>query len=150
MEIPSITKILETPLAKLHASAAAKMGVWFGCELPDDFGNVAAEYRFANQGVALLDKNYRTYLSFTGPDRVRYLNAILTNNIKDLPAGQGNVSLLLNPQGHILAEIETYALAEQLFCVFPRMAPSGQFPAGSSSARREELPEQNALWSAKS
>jgi folate-binding protein YgfZ len=27
------------------------------------------------------------------------------------------VSLLLNPQGHILAEIETYALADKLFCI---------------------------------
>jgi aminomethyltransferase len=27
------------------------------------------------------------------------------------------VSLLLNPQGHILAEIETYALADRLFCI---------------------------------
>jgi aminomethyltransferase len=67
--------------------------------------------------VALIDKNYRAYLSFTGPDRVRYLNAILTNNIKGLATGQGNVSLLLNPQGHILAEIETYAFADKLFCV---------------------------------
>jgi folate-binding protein YgfZ len=117
METPSITKMQETPLARLHESAGAKMGVWFGCALPDDFGDAATEYRFANQSVALLDKNYRAYLSFTGPDRVRYLNAILTNNIKDLPAGQGNVSLLLNPQGHILAEMETYAFADRLFCV---------------------------------
>ena len=117
METPSINKVLETPLARLHASAGAKMGVWFSCALPEDFGDVAAEYRFANQTVALLDKNYRAHISFTGPDRVRYLNAILTNNIKDLPTGQGNVSLLLNPQGHILAEIETYAFAERLFCV---------------------------------
>src|SRR2546426_12621468 len=117
MEIPSLTKMTETPLAKLHASAGARMGVWFGCALPDDFGDAAAEYHFANQSVALVDKNYRAYLSLTGPDRVRYLNAILTNNVKDLLAGQGNVSLLLNPQGHIMAEIETYALADKLFCM---------------------------------
>src|SRR5690348_17407335 len=123
METPATTKTMATPpthdaaLAKLQAEAGANMGVWFGCALPNDFGDAAAEYGFANQSVALVDKNYRTYLSFTGPDRVRYLNAILTNNIKDLPAGQGNVSLLLNPQGHILAEIETYAFAERLFCV---------------------------------
>jgi aminomethyltransferase len=67
--------------------------------------------------VALIDKNYRCHLSFTGPDRVRYLNAILTNNIKDLHSFQGNVSLLLNPQGRILAEMETYALPESLLCV---------------------------------
>jgi glycine cleavage system aminomethyltransferase T len=108
---------LETPLAATHRRAGAKTGVWFGCALPDDFGNEAAEYGFARESVALIDKNYRACLSLTGPDRVRYLNAILTNNIKDLSVGQGNVSLLLNPQGHILAEMETYAFADKLFCV---------------------------------
>jgi folate-binding protein YgfZ len=108
---------LDSPLAGMHARAGAKMGVWFGCALPDTFGDAAAEFRHARNSVALIDKNYRAYLSFAGPDRVRYLNAVFTNNVKDLPAGQGNVSLLLSPQGHILAEIETYAFADKLFCV---------------------------------
>jgi folate-binding protein YgfZ len=117
VETPSTIGTLETPLAATHRSAGAKMGVWFGCSLPDEYGDLDAEFRYARESVALIDKNYRSYLSFTGPDRVRYLNAILTNNIKDLAAGQGDVSLLLNPQGHILAEIETYALPDSLFCV---------------------------------
>ncbi len=108
---------LNTPLAAVHLAAGAKMGVWFGCALPEDFGDPAAEYRHAGNTVALIDKNYRAHLSFTGPDRVRYLNAILTNNIKDLREGHGNISLLLNPQGHILAEIETYAFPDRLLCV---------------------------------
>ncbi len=108
---------IETPLAALHKEAGATMGTWFGCELPDHWTEPRTEQEFARKSVALVDKNCRAYLSFSGPDRVRYLNAILTNNIKDLSPGQGNVSLLLNPQGHILAEIETYALPESLFCV---------------------------------
>jgi folate-binding protein YgfZ len=109
--------IIDTPLAAMHARAGAKIGGWFGCALPDDFGDAAAESRSARESVAPIDKNYRAYISFTGPDRVRYLNAILTNNVKDLSIGSGNVSLLLNPQGHILAEIETYAFVDRLFCV---------------------------------
>src|SRR3989449_991363 len=117
VETASTGTALDTPLFATHARAGAKMGVWFGCALPDTFGDAAAEFRQARESVALIDKNYRAYLSFTGPDRVRYLNAVLTNDIKGLSAGQGNVSLLLNPQGHILAEIETYAFADRLFCV---------------------------------
>src|SRR6266436_1030711 len=117
VETASTGTALDTPLAATHARAGAKMGAWFGCALPDTFGDAAAEFRQARESVALIDKNYRAYLSFTGPDRVRYLNAVLTNDIKGLSAGQGNVSLVLNPQGHILAEIETYAFAEKLFCV---------------------------------
>jgi folate-binding protein YgfZ len=108
---------METPLAPLHRAANAKMGVWFGCALPDDFGDWRAEYAFARESVALIDKNYRAYISFMGPDRVRYLNAILTNDIKGLAENSGAISLLLNPQGRILAELETYALREKLFCV---------------------------------
>src|SRR5215471_17700782 len=96
---------LQTPLIDAHRAAGANTGEWLGCALPSDFGDWQKEYRFARESVALLDKNYRAYLSFTGPDRVRYLNAILTNNIKDLKTGNGIVSLFLNPQGRILAEI---------------------------------------------
>jgi folate-binding protein YgfZ len=125
MEMASPGTVLNGPLAATHLAAGAKMGVWFGCALPDYFGDAAAEYRCARDSVALVDKNYRAYLSFTGPDRVRYLNAILTNNIKDLGEGQGIVSLLLNPQGHILAEIETHAFADRLLCVSYAMIREG-------------------------
>src|SRR2546430_17725191 len=82
MEMTQSVKAIDTPLAAIHQSAGARLGVWFGCALPDDFGDWQREYWFAHKSVALLDKTYRAYISFTGPDRVRYLNAILTNNIK--------------------------------------------------------------------
>jgi len=105
------------------------MGVWFGCALPNHFGHWRAEYRMARETVALLDKSYRLYLDFTGPDRVRYLNAILTNDIKGLQANHGTVSLFLNPQGHIQAEIETYAENGKLFCVSFAMIRERLIPA---------------------
>src|SRR5271168_3022934 len=117
MESTETAKLIATPLAEAHRAAGARMGAWFGCELPDDFGDPREEQRFANQTVALIDKTYRAYLTFTGPDRVRYLNAVLTNDIKTLGIGKSNASLLLNPQGRILAEIETQALPDKLFCV---------------------------------
>jgi folate-binding protein YgfZ len=108
---------IPTPLAELHRQNGAKMGSWFGCELPDDFGDWRREYQFARENVGLIDKTYRAYLDFTGPDRVRYLNAILTNDIKGLADHRGAVSLFLNPQGHIQGEIETYAFADRILCI---------------------------------
>jgi len=108
---------IATTLEALHAESGAQLGSWFGCSMPDHFGDWLGEYRQLHESVALLDKNYRAYLDFAGPDRVRYLNAILTNNIKDLREDHGTISLFLNPQGRILAEIETQAHPEKLFCV---------------------------------
>jgi folate-binding protein YgfZ len=117
MEAAGTVTTIDTPLAELQRKLGAKLGVWFGCALPDDFGDWQREYFFAKRSVALIDKSYRAYISFTGPDRVRYVNAILTNNVKDLQALQGNLSLLLSPQGRILAELETHARTDKLFCV---------------------------------
>ena len=105
---------IATPLESEHVKTGAKLGVWFGCSLPSRFTDPAEEYRYGRESVALVDKNYRAYIEFTGPDRARYLNAVLTNNIQDLASGQGCISLLLNAQGHILAEVETYALADRI------------------------------------
>jgi folate-binding protein YgfZ len=115
--LDAATTTIATPLAELHRKNGAQIGTWFGCALPDDFGDWRNEYAFARESLALIDKNYRAYLDFTGPDRVRYLNAILTNNLKSLTDHHGAVSLFLNPQGHIQAEIETYAFPDRIFCV---------------------------------
>jgi folate-binding protein YgfZ len=125
----SMDKAISTALSEMHRKNGAQMGVWFGCELPDSFGNWEEEYRLLRETVGLVDKNYRAYLEFTGPDRVRYLNAILTNDIKGLKENHGTVSLFLNPQGHIQAEIETYAFSDTLFCVSYAMIRERLAPA---------------------
>jgi len=117
MNLQPIQTPIRTPLAAEHEAAGVKLGSWFGCALPDVFTETSAEYRSARESVALFDKNYRAFFRFTGADRTRFLNATLTNNLRDLAVGHGNVSLLLNPQGHILAEIEAYAAAEDILGV---------------------------------
>ena len=97
--------------------AKANTGTWFGCALPNDFGDWRKEYGYLRESVGVLDKNYRAYLDFTGPDRLRYLNAILSNNLKDLAPSHGLVSLFLSAQGQIQAEIETYVYAERIFAI---------------------------------
>src|ERR1700729_96166 len=104
---------IETPLRAIHESAGGIIAEYFGCELPARFTDSREEYSFARNYVAVADKNYRAFFNFTGPDRARYLNAILTNNIRDVQPGQGISSLLLNPQGHIMAELEIYGLANK-------------------------------------
>jgi len=109
--------MIDTPLRAGHEAAGAQLGEYFGCVLPARFTEPREEYRFARETAAVADKNYRAFFNFTGADRARYLNAVLTNNIRDLQPGQGNTSLLLTPQGHILAELDVYALADRLLAI---------------------------------
>jgi folate-binding protein YgfZ len=108
---------LETPLLDLHRSAGAEIGEYFGTLLPSHFGDFTAEYAAARCAVAVVDTNFRAFFSLSGPDAHRYVNAVLTSNVRDLKPGEGAVGLLLTPQGHILAEVETLALADSILAI---------------------------------
>ena len=110
----------ESPLRAENEKLAARLAGFLGCRLPISYGqntDVASEVRMARESVAVVDTNFRGFLSLSGADRARYLNAVTTADIKNISEGQGNVGLLLNPQGHILAEIETYSLPDALLLV---------------------------------
>ena len=105
---------LETPLLETHRAAAAEFAEYFGVRLPAQFGDPLAEYAAARNRVALIDTNFRAVFALSGPDRVRYLNAVTSGNIRDLDPGQSALGLLLNAQGHMLAELITLALEDRL------------------------------------
>lgn len=107
-------QIMDTPLLDEHKIAGATLASYHGCTLPETFTTFLDEYRAAREAVAIFDTNWHTIVELTGPDRVRYLNAIVSNDVKSLGEGRGTLALLLNPQGHILAELEIYALQEKL------------------------------------
>jgi folate-binding protein YgfZ len=113
--------VIETPLRKREEALGASFATWFGCVLPQQFSTLENEYRFARETAALVDKNYRAFLYLTGPDRERYLNAILTNDVREAALGHGVPTLLLNPQGHILAELEIYSLGDRHLVVSHQM-----------------------------
>jgi folate-binding protein YgfZ len=109
-----LNKTMETPLLEQHQSAGAKLATYHGCVLPEIFSNFDDEYRAAREFVAIFDTNWHAIIELSGPDRSRYLNAIVSNDVKTLGEGHGILALLLDPKGHILAELEIYALKNRL------------------------------------
>ena len=65
-------------------------------------------------GSGVYDLGFRARISLTGGDRVRWLNGMVTNNIRDLAVGQGVYAFLLNPQGHILGDLFAYNRGESV------------------------------------
>jgi folate-binding protein YgfZ len=56
----------------------------------------------------------RTLLSLTGRDQTRWLNGMVSNNIRDLAAGNGVYAFVLTPQGHIQADVYAFNRGESL------------------------------------
>ena len=85
-----------------------------GAETAARFGNPQEEFSTLRGGCGVYDFGFRGWLSITGGDRVRWLNGMVTNNIRDLAVGRGVYAFLLNPQGRILGDMNVYNLGERL------------------------------------
>lgn len=97
-----------TPLYDTLIASGARMGEYGGVETALFFSDVAAEFSELTSGCAIFDLGWRAKLAIAGADRVRWLNGMVTNNVKDLPLNRGNYSFVLNPQGRILGDLYTY------------------------------------------
>jgi folate-binding protein YgfZ len=79
-----------------------------------DFGDVRAEFQALLSGCGLYDLSWRARIAVTGSDRVRWLNGMATNNVRDLVPGHGVYAFLLNAQGRIQADLYVFQRGESL------------------------------------
>ncbi len=86
----------------------ARFGSYIGAGTPLTFTGAADELRALLSSFGVFDLGWRTKITVTGKDRVRWLNGMITNNIRDLAVNRGNYSFALNHQGRIIADLYTY------------------------------------------
>ncbi len=79
------------------------------------YGDVAAEYRALAAGPALVDRTCRGLLEVHGADRVSWLHNLTTNDVEDLPAGDGQYAFALNVQGRILFDLNILVQQESIW-----------------------------------
>jgi aminomethyltransferase len=102
------------------AACGARLGSYRGAETPTTFGDPPAEFRALLEGCALFDMSWQSKLVLSGEDRVRWLNGMVTNNIRDLAPGHGVYSFLLNAQGRIQGNLVTYNRGDYLLVTTDR------------------------------
>src|SRR5579872_3559544 len=93
---------------------AARLAEYRGATTAACFADAQAEFSALRERCGVYDLGFRAKISLTGGDRVRWLNGMVTNNIRDLAAGQGVYAFLLNPQGHILGDLFAYNRGESI------------------------------------
>lgn len=104
----------KTALYDTLVSAGARMGEYGSVETAASFKSIESEFRELRSGCAVYDLGWRAKVAITGEDRLRWLNGMVTNNVKDLPLNSGNYSFVLNPQGRILGDLYTYNFDDYL------------------------------------
>src|SRR5262249_10355803 len=93
---------IDMNLAATHEAGTA---IGQGSNLQQEF-----EALISGCGIRVLEE---AHMSLAGRDRVRWLNGMITNNVRDLQPGHGVYAFVLNPQGHIQADLYAYQQGER-------------------------------------
>ncbi len=102
-------------LDEQHRALHAELMPVAGWELPRHYGDPLAEHHAVRQTAGVADLSARSLWRVTGPDRAKYLQGILTNDILALTPGSGCYAALLDVKGHLQADLRLYALDDALF-----------------------------------
>src|SRR5688572_1933622 len=109
-----------TPLTlhEFHAALGAQFTEVNGMEGVEHYGDWLAEHTALRNSVAVLDLSFRSRLVLTGADRVRLLNGQVTNNVKDLPVGEGCYAALVTNKGRMQSDLNIYILPDEILLDF--------------------------------
>ena len=85
-----------------------------GAATASDFGDTRAEFQSLLSACGLYDLSWRAKIAVTGGDRVRWLNGMVSNNVRDLAPGHGVYAYMLNAQGRIQADLYAFQRGDSL------------------------------------
>jgi folate-binding protein YgfZ len=85
-----------------------------GVTTTPDFGDPRAEFQALLSGCGVYDLSGRAKIAVTGGDRVRWMNGMVSNNVRDLAAGHGVYAFMLNAQGRIQTDLYVFQRGDSL------------------------------------
>jgi folate-binding protein YgfZ len=102
--------------ADLHSRASENEAAEVRAGLKDAADDLRAdpEFRILVDGCGLYPLDARAKVRVTGEDRTRWLNGMVTNNVRDLAPDHGLYAFLLNAQGRIQGDLYAFNRGDRI------------------------------------
>jgi aminomethyltransferase len=127
-----------TPLFAEHQKLGARLVEFGGWEMPVQYSSITAEHLAVRNAAGLFDISHMGEVSLRGAGAFEFLNHTLTNDLRKLPAGQGQYTLLCNAQGGVIDDLYVYRVGAAEFLLV--------INAGRIEADLAWLEKQLAAW----
>jgi folate-binding protein YgfZ len=95
-------------LTDLHTGASESGVSTLRPDAADNVSRTSAEFRTLVTECGVYSLDNRSKILLTGDDRTRWLNGMVTNNVRDLAPAHGLYAFLLNPQGKIQGDFYAF------------------------------------------
>lgn len=108
----------QTPLADLHNRHGAVWTERDGWLLAKHYGSPEKEYHVAREEAGLMDLSHRAMLQFSGPDRLSFLQGMLSNDLLALRMFEGQQTAILTQQGKVVADARVLCAMNSIYLDF--------------------------------
>ncbi len=105
------TALRRTSLYERHAAAGAKLVPFAGWEMPVQYQGVRDEHVAVRREVGVFDVSHMGQVQSRGPEAEPFLQHVLSNDVRRIPEGGAQYSVLCREDGGILDDLFTYRLA---------------------------------------
>ncbi len=109
------TVLRHTPLLERHRAAGAKLVPFAGWEMPIQYAGIRQEHLAVRRHAGVFDVSHMGQIETRGPQALELLQRMSTNDVRRIPEGGAQYSLLCREDGGVLDDLFTYRLAEQHF-----------------------------------
>jgi aminomethyltransferase len=106
------TSLRHSPLHDRHLAAGGKLVPFAGWEMPVQYAGIRQEHLAVRQGVGVFDVSHMGEVETRGPQALEFLQRMLSNDIRRIPEGGAQYSMMCREDGGILDDLFTYRLAE--------------------------------------
>jgi folate-binding protein YgfZ len=106
--------MIQLTLQKQHSALGAILVETAGWEIPDHYGDPVHEYQAVRDSVGLIDLSDRGKIVLSGPDRVKFLQGMVTQDVPKIPVGGGVYAASVTVKGKMITDMRVFAASEAL------------------------------------
>lgn len=98
-----------TPFTDIHIALGAKMSEFAGYNMPIEYGSgIIDEHMTVVNGVGVFDVSHMGEFWVKGPNALRFLQRVCSNNIEAIPVGKAQYNCFPNGKGGIVDDLIVY------------------------------------------
>lgn len=108
-----MSELKRTPLRDFHAARGARLVDFAGWEMPVQYRSILEEHKAVRRSAGLFDVSHMGEVDVKGPDALRYLNHVVTNDVSKLFPGRVLYSPMCYPSGGVVDDLLVYMRAPE-------------------------------------
>ena len=111
----STTELRRTPLYDRHAAAGARLVPFAGWEMPVQYAGIREEHVAVRDRAGVFDVSHMGQVETTGPQAAEFLQRMLSNEVRRIPEGGAQYSVMCREDGGVLDDLFTYRMSDSTF-----------------------------------